>query len=313
MFDLSLSQKAKPAAGVFIRDTDAARFEEDVLAVSLKTPVIVDFWAPWCGPCKQMMPALEKTVTEAQGQVHLVKVNVDKNPELAEVFRVQSVPTVFGFFQGQPVDGFMGARSETELRAFVAKLAKLSAAAPPAPENISAEQTAKYLAAADALFYEGKTGEAMGAYSRLLEVLPEHAEAAAGLAWCLFSEGDIEALEEFMSQMTTEQKKHARIQGLHTLLGHAKAAGKLDDEASLAAAIARDPKNLQARYDLALVKIAAADLPGAVDMLVEIARRDREWQQQKARKLLLEVFDAMGPAHPLTGSGRRRLSSVLFS
>ena len=312
MLDLSLGKKDKAPDNAFIRETDAARFEEDVLSVSLKTPVVVDFWAPWCGPCKQMMPALEKVVTEANGAVHLVKVNVDKNPELAEVFRVQSVPTVFAFFQGQPVDGFMGGKPESDLRAFVTKLLGLGGAIPK-PENVNAENIAKLMADADKHFRDGKFEDAMGAYSTVLDAAPDNLDALGGIGWSLLSTGDMDSLTEFVGQMTPEQLSHARIKGLKLVLDLADKAAELEDAETLAAKIAKNPKDLQARYDLALQHIAKADLTGAIDTIVELTRRDREWQDQKARKLLLELFDNMGPMHPLTGPGRRKLSSVLFS
>ncbi|MEZ0223915.1 MAG: tetratricopeptide repeat protein [Alphaproteobacteria bacterium] len=315
MLDLSLGQKDKTPENPFIRDTDAARFEDDVLSVSLKTPVIVDFWAPWCGPCKQMMPALEKTVAEARGAVHLVKVNVDKNPELAEVFRVQSVPTIFAFFQGQPVDGFMGGRSETELRAFVVKLTKLGGAIPAdkPPEQLSAENIGKLMAEGEKNFREGKYGDAMASYSNVLDSAPDNLDALGGLGWCLLAGKDLEALTEFVGQVTPEQLSYARLKGLKLVLDLATAAQDMSEVPALSEKLARNPKDLQARYDLAVRKIAEADLEAGIDALVELTRRDREWKEQKARKLLLELFDGMGPSHPLTASGRRRLSSVLFS
>jgi putative thioredoxin len=313
MLDLGLGQKKEAPQSAFIRETDASRFEEDVLAVSLKTPVIVDFWAPWCGPCKQMMPALEKTVSEAQGQVHLVKVNVDKNPELAEVFRVQSVPTVYAFFQGQPVDGFMGARGEAELRTFVEKLSKMSGVAEQKPEALAAENIGKVMAEADKNFREGKLDEAMASYSHVLDSAPDNLDALAGIGWCLLAAKDIEALTEFVGQATPEQLTYSRLKGLKLVIDLVTQAEDVDDADTLTAKLAKNPKDLQARYDLALRHLSMGDLEAAIDTLVELTRRDREWQEQKARKLLLELFDSMGPSHPLTASGRRRLSSVLFS
>ncbi len=313
MLDLGLGQKKEAPESAFIRDTDASRFEDDVLSVSLKTPVIVDFWAPWCGPCKQMMPALEKTVTEAQGAVHLVKVNVDKNPELAEVFRVQSVPTVFAFFQGQPVDGFMGARGEPELRTFVAKLTNMSAVAAQKPEALAAENIGKVMAEADKNFRDNNIDQAMASYSQVLDAAPDNLDALAGIGWCLLAVKDMEALTEFVGQMTPEQLSYSRLKGLKLVMDIAETAQGLDDAATLSAKLAKNPKDLQARYDLAQRHIAAGDLEGGIDALVELTRRDREWQDQKARKLLLDLFDSMGPSHPLTAMGRRRLSSVLFS
>lgn len=296
----------------YIRDADTGNFEEAVLQASLKKPVIVDFWAPWCGPCKQMMPHIEKAVANANGAVSLVKINVDKYPELAEVFRVQSVPTVYAFFQGQPVDGFMGAKSETELKAFIDKLVKLSgAAAPQQPETVDAEAIAKLMADAAGFFKEDKYTDAMAAYSTVLDADEKNMEALAGIGWCFVAQKDVESLAEFVSQMTPEQKSYPRIKGLEFLLSAAKdAPGSADD---LQGKIEKSPKDFQARYDLALHKIAACDLEAAIDTLVELIRRDREWQDQKARKLLVELFDALGNAHPLTSPGRRKLSTVLFS
>jgi putative thioredoxin len=308
-----IGQKPKtPEQGAFIRETDAASFEQDVLAVSMKTPVIVDFWAPWCGPCKQMMPALEKTVNEAAGAVHLVKVNVDKSPELAEVFRVQSVPTVYAFFQGQPVDGFMGAKGETEIKAFIEKLKKLAGAPPQKPESPDAANIAKLLEDAAVFFKQDNFNDAIALYSTVYDLAPDNMDALAGIGWSLVGMKELEGLPDMLEPLTEEQKKHAGIKGLVYLAALINGAAGLD-AGNLLAKLEKNPRDHASRYDLARAQAASGDVAAAVESLIELTRRDREWQDQKARKLLLELFDAMGAAHPLTSSGRRKLSSVLFS
>lgn len=311
MLEIGAPKQADSAAD-YIRDADPGNFEEYVVEASLKKPVIVDFWAPWCGPCKQMMPHIEKAVTDAQGEVDLVKINVDKYPELAEVFRVQSVPTVYAFYNGQPVDGFMGAKGASELKAFVEKVLLQSDAAP-RPENENAESVAKVMEEASAFFAEEKYTDAMAKYSTVLDIDEKNMEALAGIGWCFVAEKDAEALVEFVSQLTPEQKSHEKLRGIAFLEEKAGSALTLDTAEKLRMKLEKNPKDHQARFDLALQRIATCDLEAAMDSLVEIVRLDREWQEQKARKLLLDIFEALGPAHPLTAQGRRRLSAVLFS
>lgn len=313
MLDLTnLAKKDAPATGAFIRDTYTEAFEKDVLAVSMKTPVIVDFWAPWCGPCKQLMPVLEKLVTEAKGAVHMVKVDIDKSPELAQIFRVQSVPTVYAFWQGQPVEGFMGGKPESELRAFIDKIKKLGGTGLPDGERPVADVT-KEMAQAEKFFAEGAYTDAMAAYSIVLDIAPDNMDAMAGIGWCFVAEHSLEGVAELLSQLSPEQKKHPRITGLQFILDMSDSTLDLEDVSSLQAKLDKEPGNLVVRYDIARIKIAQCDLPAAIDTLVELTRRNRDWEEQKGRKLLLQLFDVMGNAHPLTLQGRRKLSTVLFS
>ncbi len=312
---LDLSNLGKPAAApnAFIRDTHTDAFERDVMAQSMQTPVIVDFWATWCGPCKQMMPALEKVVTEANGKVMMVKVDIDKNPELAQVFRIQSVPTVYVFWQGQPVDGFMGGKPESELRAFVQKLSAMAGAPANDTDAPATVDVTEDMKRADEFFAAGSYTDAMAAYSTVLDVAPDNMDAMAGIGWCFVTEKSPEGVAEILSQLTDEQKQNPRIQGLSFILAQAEDASALQDAETLTSALDKNPKDHAARFDLARVQIAACDIDGAIDTLVDLTRRDREWQDQKARKFLLTLFDALGNAHPLTAQGRRKLSAVLFS
>lgn len=313
MLDLTSLGKPAAAPNAFIRETHTDAFERDVMAQSMQTPVIVDFWATWCGPCKQMMPALEKVVTEANGKVMMAKVDIDKNPELAQVFRIQSVPTVYAFWQGQPVDGFMGGKPESELRAFVQKLSALAGSAANDAAAPAAVDVTEDMKRADGFFAAGSYTDAMAAYSTVLDVAPDNMDAMAGIGWCFVAEKSPEGVSEILSQLTDEQKQNPRIQGLSFILALAEEASSLQDAETLAAALDKNPKDNAARLDLARVQIAACDIDGAINTLVDLTRRDREWQDQKARKLLLSLFDALGNGHPLTAQGRRKLSAVLFS
>lgn len=312
MLEIGAAQQ-KTQSSAFIRDADPGNFEEAVIAASMKNPVVVDFWAPWCGPCKQMMPAIEKVVNEQAGAVTMVKINVEKYPELAELFRVQSVPTVYAFAQGQPVDGFTGAKPEKDLRVFIEKLAKNHGGPPADPGAPDPKVIAQIMANAQKHFRDGQYTDAMAQYSTALDMDEKNLDALAGIGWCFVAEKDLESFAAFVGEMTEEQKKHPRIKGLDMLLQQRTAAESLADIGALQTKLEKNPKDAQSRYDLAIHHLAALDIESAIDDIVELTRRDREWQEQKARKLLLEIFDALGNDHPLTGQGRRRLSTVLFS
>ena len=292
------------AAGDFIKAGSTASFAVDVIEASMTVPVIVDFWATWCGPCKQLGPALEKIVREARGTVRMVKIDVDKNQDLAAQLRIQSVPTVYAFANGRPVDGFTGAQTESQLRAFVQRLTK-GAAQPSLGEVID---EAKSLLA---------NGDAEGAAQIFQQVLaedPSNGPAMAGLLRCLLAVGDMDGAKQVLAQLPPEQAKHAEIAAVRTALElqEAAAAG-VGQTAELRRRLAGNGDDHQARFDLALAYYGSGETEAAVDELLELFRRDRAWNDDAARKQLLKIFEALGGVHPLTLQGRRRLSTLLFS
>jgi len=297
---------APSAAGPYIKDSSLETFAADVLEVSREVPVIVDFWAPWCGPCKQLGPALEKAVSEANGAVRLVKVNIDENQEIARQLRIQSIPTVYAFRNGQPVDGFMGAIPESQVRAFVMQLAGA-----PAGGHDHADEI---LALADEAFAAGDLGQAAQAYGHVLQDEPGNPRAVAGLARCYLKSGDIERARTTLGLVRPDGAGDEAIRVVEAELKlreqGAQAAG---DVAPLEAKLAADPNDHQARYNLALARDGYGDRDGAIEALLEIIRRDRKWNDDAARKHLVTLFEAMGPADPRTIAARRKLSSLLFS
>jgi putative thioredoxin len=297
---------APAGAGAYIKDATLTSFAADVLDASVQVPVIVDFWAPWCGPCKQLGPALERLVNDAKGAVHLVKVNIDENPEIAQQLRIQSIPTVYAFRNGQPVDGFMGAIPDSQLAQFVQGLI-----GPGGGEAAAAVEDTLALAA-DALARHDLTTAAQ-IFGQILQEDPGHPKAVAGLARCYLESGDLERAKKTLGLVRPDGASDESIRAVEAELAlkeRAASAGALEP---LRSKVAADPADLQARFDLALGLDAKGAREEAINELLEILRRDRKWNEEAARKQLVTLFEAMGPTDPRTVSARRRLSSLLFS
>ncbi|HEY5238881.1 MAG TPA: thioredoxin [Rhizomicrobium sp.] len=302
----SASPASAPAAtpSAYVKDVGIETFEVDVIAASREAPVIVDFWAPWCGPCKQLGPLLEKVVNEAKGAVRLVKINIDENQEIARQLRIQSIPTVYAFKNGQPVDGFMGAIPESQLRAFVQHLTGGEAGHDHADE---------VLAMADEAFAAGDIGEAAQAYAHVLQDEPGNPKAVAGLARCYLKSGDLERARTTLQLVRPDGATDEAIRAIEAELKLREQAADVGDTAGLRAKLEANPNDHQARYDLALALDAKGDREGALNELLESVRRDRKWNDEAARKHIVTLFEALGPADPLTLAARRKLSSILFA
>ena len=296
----------QPGADV-IKDSNSGSFEVDVILASQETPVIVDFWAPWCGPCKQLTPTLEKTVQAARGAVRMVKVNIDENQDLAAQLRIQSIPAVYAFFKGQPVDGFVGAQSESQVKAFVDRLASQAGTeAGPSPVDQALEQ-------AQAALDAGQPAAASALFGQVLQHESDNQTAAAGLIRCHLDAGDAVAAREMFDSLPADTASAAPFASVKAALELAEQSADTGEISELEARVAAQPNDHQARFDLAMALNAAGEREAAVEALIEIIGRDRKWNEEAARHQLLKFFEAWGPKDELTQSARRRLSSLLFS
>lgn len=300
---------ARPAAGTsatagdLIRDTTTATFAKDVIDASRNALVLVDFWASWCGPCKQLAPILEKVVKSYGGKVRLVKLDTDAHPAIAGQLRIQSLPTVYAFRDGRPLDGFTGAQPESAVRAFIDRLLGEEAEA----------DIASILAAADSALEAGDLQGAAEAYAAVLQEDHENAQALAGLARCYLKSGDRERAEQTIALVPPDKRNLPAVESVQAALDLARHAGQPDRRGELESRLAQNAADHQARLDLAIALAARGAKAEALEHLLEIIRRDRNWNDQAARRQLLQLFDAWGAKDPLTSDGRRRLASLLFS
>jgi putative thioredoxin len=295
---------AAGANGALIKDTTTQAFAKDVLEASRSQPVLVDFWAPWCGPCKTLSPIIEKAVTDAKGAVRLVKMNIDDHPSVAGQLGIQSIPAVIAFQNGQPVDGFVGALPESQVKAFIERLA-----GPAGPS-----QTEALIEEGNRLLAEKDVAGAADHFAAALAETPQSVGALVGLASCQMAMNDLDAARRTLAAVPEKEAGAPEVVTLRAKLDlAAQTGGDLGDPAALEARIAANPKDHQARFDLALIENARGNREAAIDSLLEIVRRERSWNEEKARKQLVTFFEAWGPTDEATLSGRRRLSSVLFS
>ncbi|MBR71907.1 MAG: thioredoxin [Rhodospirillaceae bacterium] len=287
-----------------VKESSTANFADDVIQASAELPVLVDFWAPWCGPCKQLTPVLEKLVRAASGKIRLVKINIDENQELATQLQVQSIPMVYAFKDGQPVDGFMGALPESQIRDFIEKL--IGPVGPSPSEEV--------MNMAKEAFSQEDFKTAANLFSQVMQNNPGEAAAIAGLTKCYIGMGEADQAREIIDSLDEETSSHPEVSSAIAALNlKEQSSNNNDDVSKLEKDLTDDPNNHQARYDLATALSSSGSHEAAIDHLVEIIKHNRKWNEDQAREQLLKIFEALGPTDPITVAGRRKLSTVLFS
>lgn len=295
---------ASPAAPDLIKETTTQSFVKDVIEESKRQPVLIDFWAQWCGPCRQLTPILEKVVRSAKGKVKLVKMNIDEHPAIPGQMGIQSIPAVIAFVNGQPADGFMGALPESQVTAFVNKLT----AGMPGEPNI-----AEVLKEAETLLAEGDAANAASVYAEVLAIDATNIAALAGLAKCYATTGAIDQAKKTLAMVPESKRGDVAVKAVQAMIDLAEQASSLGPVAELEQKVAANPLDHQARFDLATALNAAGKRAEATQQLLEIVKRDRKWNEDGARKQLVQFFDAWGATDEATVEGRKRLSTILFA
>jgi putative thioredoxin len=303
MLDNGGGAAAVAAPEGLIKETTTQGFMKDVIEESKRQPVLIDFWAPWCGPCKQLTPILEKVVKNAKGKVKLVKMNIDDHPAIPGQMGIQSIPAVIAFVNGQPTDGFMGAQPEAQINAFIERLTK----------GAAGNETQELMKSAEAALAEGDSQGAIEIYEHILGEDAANVPALAGLARCHVAANNIEKAKQILTQVPEAKRNDAAVAAVRAAIEVAEQASSVGPIGELEQKVTANPLDHQARFDLAVALNAAGTRPEAVDQLMAIVKRDRKWNDDGARKQLVQFFEAWGPTDEATVAGRKKLSSVLFA